>query len=205
MATLSPLIEALVAALQTLPGVGRKTATRMALFLLQGHRDEATNISESLATAIDAVKNCKVCRNLSDSPVCELCNNPKRQNGQLCVVASASDLIAVEDTGSFNGRYFVLGGLLSPIDGIGPKELGLEEFLPLVHRTKVVEVILALNATVEGETTAHFIQELLDNSKLRITQLAHGIPVGGELDYVNARTIAQAFERRVRVQGDPKQ
>ena len=199
MAALTARIEQLINALQCLPGVGRKTATRMTLYLLQGHREEAQAIEESLSDALTSVTSCEVCRNLADSTRCDICRNPRRANGQLCVVSSAADLVAVEETGSFGGRYFVLGGLLSPIDGIGPKELGLEDFLPLVNESKVTEVILALNATVEGEATAHFIRELLRNSSVGVTQLAHGIPVGGELDYVNARTISQAFERRVKL------
>ena len=169
----------------------------MALFLLQNHRQEAITISRSLNDAVANITNCVSCRNLADSPTCQICTNTTRSNGQLCVVETAEDLVAVEETATFSGRYFVLHGLLSPVDDLGPKELGLDRFLPHVLEQKINEVILALNATVEGEATAHFIRELLIESNIRVTQIAHGIPVGGELGYVNNRTIAQAFERRV--------
>lgn len=199
MASLTPRIEQVISALQCLPGVGRKTATRMTLFLLQGHRVEAAEIATALDDALAAVTNCKKCQNLSDADICDICRNEKRANGQLCVVESAADLVAVEETGTYAGRYFVLHGLLSPIDGVGPEELNLGAFLPLVREANVNEVIVALNATAEGEATTHFIRELLEGSRVRLTQLAHGIPVGGELGYVNSRTITQAFERRVKL------
>ena len=197
MASLAPRIEQVVSALQSLPGVGRKTATRMTLFLLQGHREEARQIAGTIDAAIETVKSCEKCHNLADETICQICINPKRANGQLCVVESAADLVAIEETESFAGRYFVLHGLLSPIDGIGPEELDLGSFLPLVAEADIKEVVVALNATAEGEATTHFIRELLAESSVKLTQLAHGIPVGGELGYVNSRTIAQAFHRRV--------
>ena len=169
----------------------------MTLFLLQDHRKDAIRISESIQKAVDSITNCKTCRNLADSTTCQICANPVRQNGQLCVVESAEDLVAVEETATFSGRYFVLHGLLSPIDDIGPREIGLVDFLPLVSEFNISEVIIALNATVEGEATTHFISELLQDSGVQVTQIAHGIPVGGELGYVSNRTITQAFERRV--------
>lgn len=199
MASLSPRIEQVIQALQCLPGVGRKTATRMTLFLMQGHRENAAHIAGSIRDALDTITSCECCHNLSDSPICEICANEKRANGQLCVVETAADLVAIEETSSFQGRYFVLHGLLSPIDGIGPDELQLGSFLPLVKTQRIDEVIVALSATVEGEATTHFIRELLEGSDVAMTQLAHGIPVGGELGYVNSRTITQAFERRVKL------
>ncbi len=199
MASLSPRIEQVIHALQCLPGVGRKTATRMTLFLLQEHRDEGIAIAASLHEAMRTVTTCERCHNLSDKPICELCSDPQRANGELCVVETASDLVAIEDTDTFKGRYFVLHGLLSPIDAVGPEELGLGAFLPLVRNGKIREVIVGLNATAEGEATTHFIRELLEGSDVALTQLAHGIPVGGELGYVNSRTISQAFLRRVKL------
>ena len=170
----------------------------MTLFLLQKHRDDARQISSSINDALETVTSCGVCRNLADSPICDLCTNSERLNGQLCVVESATDLVAVEETGTYSGRYFVLHGLLSPIDNIGPDELGLQTFLTVVRDASVKEVIVALNATVEGEATTLFIRELLEGSEVLVSQLAHGIPVGGELGYVNGRTITQAFQRRVK-------
>ena len=199
MASLTPRIEQVINALQCLPGVGRKTATRMTLFLLQGHRDDAAHIATSIDEALKTVTSCAKCHNLSDAEVCDICTDPKRANGQLCVVETAADLVAIEETSTFQGRYFVLHGLLSPIDGIGPDEINLDTFLPCVRDGGTREVIVALNATVEGEATTHFISELLEGSGVSLTQLAHGIPVGGELGYVNSRTIAQAFQRRVKL------
>lgn len=199
MASLTPRIEQVINALQCLPGVGRKTATRMTLFLLQGHRDDAAHLATSIDAALATVTSCAICHNLSDAEICDICANAKRANGQLCVVETAADLVAIEETETFQGRYFVLHGLLSPIDGIGPDELNLGAFLPSVRDHGIREVIVALNATVEGEATTHFITELLEDSGVALTQLAHGIPVGGELGYVNSRTIAQAFQRRVKL------
>ena len=199
MASLTPRIEQVIHALQCLPGVGRKTATRMTLFLLQGHREDAAHIATSIDEALAAVTSCAKCHNLADAKVCDICANSKRANGQLCVVETAADLVAIEETGTYQGRYFVLHGLLSPIDGIGPDELNLGTFLPCVRDSAIREVIVALSATVEGDATTHFISELLEGSDVTLTQLAHGIPVGGELGYVNSRTIAQAFHRRVKL------
>ena len=199
MASLTPRIEQVINALQCLPGVGRKTATRMTLFLLQGHREEAASIENAIGEALATVRSCANCHNLADAEICDICANPKRQNGQLCVVETAADLVAIEESDTYAGRYFVLHGLLSPIDGIGPEELQLGKFLPRVREDGVHEVIVALNATVEGEATTHFIRELLQDSNVKLTQLAHGIPVGGELGYVNSRTITQAFQRRVQL------
>lgn len=169
----------------------------MTLFLLQGHRDEAQQIADAIDVAIDTVKTCEKCHTLADEPICPICANPKRSNGQLCVVETPADLIAIEETESYSGRYFVLNGLLSPIDGIGPEELRFGSFLPLIAEASIKEVVVALNATAEGEATTHFIRELLKDSPVKLTQLAHGIPVGGELGYVNSRTIEQAFHRRI--------
>lgn len=199
MASLTPRIEQVIDALQCLPGVGRKTATRMTLFLLQGHREDAAHIATSIDEALETVTSCAQCHNLSDAEICDICTDSKRANGQLCVVETAADLVAIEETDSFQGRYFVLHGLLSPIDGIGPDELNLGTFLPCVRDSAIREVIVALNATVEGEATTHFIRELLEGAGVALTQLAHGIPVGGELGYVNSRTITQAFQRRVKL------
>lgn len=200
MASLTPRIEQVIHALQCLPGVGRKTATRMTLFLLQGHREDAEHIATSINEALATVTSCVKCQNLSDAEVCDICSDQRRANGQLCVVETAADLVAIEETGTFQGRYFVLHGLLSPIDGIGPDELKLGSFLPAVRDSAIREVIVALNPTVEGEATTHFIGELLERSGVALTQLAHGIPIGGELGYVNSRTIAQAFQRRVKLE-----
>ena len=199
MASLTPRIEKVIDALQCLPGVGRKTATRMTLFLLQGHRTEAAGIAETIEDALATVVSCNRCHNLSDTDLCGICADPKRKNGQVCVVENPTDLVAIEESGSFHGRYFVLHGLLSPIDGIGPEELQLDTFLACIRENEAREVVVALNATVEGEATTHFIRELLEGSDVELSQLAHGIPVGGELGYVNSRTITQAFQRRVKL------
>jgi len=192
----SPLVDELVESLRCLPGVGQKTAQRMAFHLLERGRSGGLRLAHALSHAMDGVRRCTSCQNFSDSDICQICDNPGRRSGTLCVVESPSDLLAIEQAGDYKGSYFVLMGHLSPIDGIGPEEIGIEKLLHRVAEESVTELILATNPTVEGEATAHYIADRLDSQGVLITRLAHGIPVGGELGYVDGFTLTHAFRGR---------
>ncbi len=192
----SPLIERLVEAFQVLPGVGPKSAQRMVLYLLQRNRSGGAHLAEVLAEAVEKVGHCETCRNLSEQPQCPLCADPRRDDALLCVVESPADILAIEHAGGYRGRYFVLHGHLSPIDGIGPEELGLELLERRARALTPTEVILATNPTVEGEATAHYISELLDGIVDNVTRIAHGVPLGGELEYIDGGTLVHALQGR---------
>ncbi len=192
----SPLVDELVESLRCLPGVGQKTAQRMAFHLLEKGRGGGGRLAEALAAAMSGVRRCESCQNFSDTPLCSLCQQPDRRTGTLCVVESPSDLLAIEQAGDYRGGYFVLMGHLSPIDGIGPDDIGVELLLRRVSDESVTELILATNPTVEGEATAHYIADRLHDSGVLTTRLAHGIPVGGELGYVDGFTLTHAFRGR---------
>ncbi len=192
----SPLVDELVDALRCLPGVGQKTAQRMAFHLLERGRSGGVRLAEALDKAMSGVRRCESCQNFSDTEICSICENPVRHNGILCVVESPSDLLAIEQAGDYKGGYFVLMGHLSPIDGVGPEEIGIERLLERINREGTRELILATNPTVEGEATAHYIADRLDGQDVLITRLAHGIPVGGELGYVDGFTLSHAFRGR---------
>lgn len=196
MIRVSPLIDRLVEALQTLPGVGPKWATRMALSVLQHNREGGRALAAALADAVARVARCAECRMLCEADVCAICANPKRDERLLCIVESPVDVIAIEQAGGYNGRYFVLHGRLSPIDGIGPAQLGLDDITRLARERRVEEVILATNPTVEGEATAHYISEALTDAPAHLTRIAHGVPLGGELEYIDGGTIVHALEGR---------
>ena len=189
-------LEALARALRCLPGVGPKAAQRMALHLLQHDRDGAQRLAQALADATRSVRHCERCNTFTESALCALCRSAKRDATQLCVVETPADLLVVEQTQAYSGLYFVLMGRLSPLDGIGPKEIRLERLLERATDGVVREVILATNFTNEGEATAHYLGELLAPRGLRVTRLARGVPVGGELEYVDAGTLAQALRER---------
>jgi recombination protein RecR len=191
-----PLVEELIAALRCLPGVGPKSAQRMAYHLLQRDRAGALNLSKALELAVTNVRHCSKCNNFSEDEVCSLCSSPKRDSGLLCVVETPGDLLMMEQAQCYRGMYFVLMGRLSPLDGIGPKELHLDR---LVRRVKEhpCEVILATNFTVEGDATAHYLATLLRSQHVKVSRIARGLPVGGELEQVDSGTLAQAvLERR---------
>jgi recombination protein RecR len=192
----SPLIRRLIDGLRGLPGVGPKTAQRMALHLLERDRDVARYLAESLLTAMDGVGYCSRCRTLSEHDVCAICSDPRRDASLLCVLQSPADVWAVEQAGGFSGRYFVLKGQLSPIDGLGPDEIGIPALLDAVQRADVAEVILATNPTVEGEATAHYIANLLKPRGIKVSRIAHGVPLGGELEYIDGGTLAHALAGR---------
>jgi recombination protein RecR len=192
----SPSLARLIEALRILPGVGPKSAQRMAFHLLERDRDGARALSRALAEAADAVGQCQRCRMLTDGELCMVCSAPQRDEGLLCVVESPADVAAVEQSGGYRGRYFVLMGHLSPLDGIGPDELGVAQLEALLDEGTVREVILATNPTVEGEATAHFLGELVARRGIRASRIAHGVPVGGELEYVDGGTLAHALAGR---------
>lgn len=192
----SPAIEALKEALRRLPGVGPKSAQRMALHLLARDRDGARALSEALRIALERVGHCRRCNDFSEQEECTLCASPRRDSSLLCVVESPADLMSIEQSGAYQGLYFVLLGRLSPLDGIGPDELGLGRLEARLDEGAVKEVILATNLTVEGEATAHYIGELARVRGIRATRIAYGVPVGGELEYTDRGTLARALSGR---------
>ncbi len=196
MASLSPLINQLVESLTILPGVGPKSAQRLALHLLEKDKAGAAMLVENLSEALEKVGHCQKCRNLTENDLCPVCDDVKRNDDQLCVVETPAEVLAIEQTG-FRGRYFVLFGRLSPIEGIGPDALGLHNLKQLVLDNQVQEVILATNPTVEGEATAQFIQQLLKAQDVVVSRIAHGVPLGGELEYVDGGTLAHAISGRI--------
>jgi recombination protein RecR len=189
-------LESLIDALRVLPGVGPKSAARMAYHLLQRNRPGAARLAVALTSALERLHHCQRCNNFSEAPVCELCQNPKRDPRQLCVVEMPADLNRLEETNAYRGLYFVLMGRLSPLDGVGPKEIGLEQLLNRAQDGETEEVILATNFTAEGEATAHYAGELLKAKGLRVSRIARGLPAGGELEHVDGMTIAQALQDR---------
>ena len=186
-------LERLVQALRVLPGVGPRSAQRMAFHLLQHERAGADELAQALAEALASVRRCEKCNNFSEEETCALCRSPRRDRALLCVVETPADLAMVEQTLSYSGIYFVLMGLLSPLDGVGPRDIGLDRLLARAAEGEVQEVILATNFTNEGEATAHYIAEMLRARNVKATRIARGVPLGGELEYVDAGTISQAL------------
>ena len=193
---LSPALQELVDALRCLPGVGPKSAQRMTLHLLERDREGAGKLAAALTDAVEKIGHCRQCRNFTELDVCEICADPKRDAQTVCVVETPADVMAVEQSGSYRGVYFVLMGHLSPIDGIGPAEIGLEEFHQRVIDENIQEVILATNPTVEGEATAYYLTDMLHPVGVRMSRIAHGVPLGGELEYVDGSTLAHALSGR---------
>ena len=192
----SPSLENLIEALRCLPGVGPKSAQRMTLHLLERDREGAVALANALQEAAERVGHCARCRNFTELDVCEVCSDPKRDATIICVVETPADVLAIELSGSFRGIYFVLMGHLSPIDGIGPAEIGLEKFHQRVVDEGIEEVILATNPTVEGEATAYYLTDMLQPGGVRLSRIAHGVPLGGELEYVDGSTLAHALSGR---------
>jgi recombination protein RecR len=193
---LAPALAALIEALRALPGVGPKSAQRMTFHLLQEARPAAQVLAAALQRALERVRRCRQCRMLTETELCEICANAQRDAALLCVVESPADVVAIEQSGGYRGRYFVLMGHLSPLDGIGPEQLGGAEFEALLAAGQVREVILATNSTVEGEATAHFLSQLVRQRGIKASRIAHGVPVGGELEYIDAGTLAHALAGR---------
>ena len=186
-------LERLVEALRVLPGVGQRSAQRMAYYLLQRDRNGAEQLARALTDALSRVRHCALCNNYTEDEICALCRSPRRDRSQLCVVETPADLAMVEQTSAYSGMYFVLMGRLSPLDGVGPRDIGLEKLLARATAGEVTEVVLATNFTNEGEATAHYIAELLRSRNVRVSRIARGVPLGGELEYVDAGTLSQAL------------
>ena len=183
-------------ALRRLPGIGPKSAQRMAFHLLERDRDGARQIIDALQHALNGIVHCQRCNNFSEQELCTICRSPRRDRSLLCIVESPADLVSLEQSGAFNGVYFVLMGRLSPLDGVGPEELGIPRLQALLDEGTVKETILATNLTVEGEATAHYISELVRQRNIRATRIAYGVPVGGELEYTDRGTLARALAGR---------
>ena len=194
------LVTELIHALTILPGVGKKSAQRMALYLLDRNKDGASILANTLKEAIDKIQRCSSCRMLTSNNLCNICSDTSRDNKSICVVESPSDVLAIESTGGFRGRYFVLLGRLSPIDGVGPDELGINDLIQIIDNDEVKEIILATSSTVEGDATAIYIKDHVKNAK--VSRISYGIPIGGELEYVDGTTIAKAIEGRVEINVD---
>ncbi len=192
----SPLIDDLMNSLRCLPGVGPKSAQRMALHLLEKDREGAEKLAGDLHRAVEGVGRCGRCRTLTEEPVCGTCRNTRRENDVLCVVETPADILAIEQAGTYQGKYFVLMGHLSPIDGVGPEDIGIDALMHLLDTEEIREIILATNPTVEGEATAHFIGEKAKAYGANVSRIAHGVPLGGELEYIDGGTLALAFASR---------
>jgi len=191
-----PLLEQLIEALRCLPGVGPKSAQRMALHLLERDREGGLQLSATLASAMERIGRCRQCRNLTEQELCRICANPQRDGTLLCVVESPSDVLAIEQATGYQGRYFVLMGRLSPLDGIGPAELGLDDLAQRLEQDPPAEIIIATNPTVEGEATAYYLQRMAQKQGVNVSRIAHGVPLGGELEFTDQSTIAHAFASR---------
>ncbi len=192
----SPALQNLIEALRCLPGVGPKSAQRMTLHLLERDREGAVALAQALSDAVERVGRCSRCRNFTELEICEICADPRRDTTTLCVVETPADVLAVEQSGGYRGTYFVLLGHLSPIDGIGPAEIGLDLFQRRIEEEGIEEVILATNPTVEGEATAYYMTDMLLPAGVKVSRIAHGVPLGGELEYVDGSTLAHALSGR---------
>ena len=194
MNALPASLDELINALKLMPGVGRKSAQRIALHLMNKNREGASRIQGALSNALKTLQSCERCQALSDSSLCHICTHEPRNNGQLCVVESVVDMISIEESMAYKGRYFVLNGRISPLDGIGPTELNLPRLKALAEHS--TEVILAISPSIEGEATAHFIMEMLKGFPIKVTRIAYGVPFGGELEYLDQKTLFHAFSMR---------
>ena len=190
------ILHRLIQSLRCLPGVGPKSAQRMAFYLLQRDRDGARQLAQTLLEAAETIGHCTVCRTLTEEEICGICASQSRDRSLLCVVENPSDVWVVDQAGFFKGIYFVLNGRLSPLDGIGPDELGIEILEQRLASGEVQEIVLATNSTVEGEATAHFIGELARKHGIMATRIAHGVPLGGELEFIDSGTLSHAFNGR---------
>jgi recombination protein RecR len=195
-AVAGPEIERLIQLLARLPGLGPRSARRAALFLIKKREQIMAPLASALATALEKIQICSVCGNIDTRSPCTVCTDPRREPSIIVVVADVADLWALERAHAVNARYHVLGGTLSPLDGVGPQDLTIDALVKRAHDPAVTEVILALNATVDGQTTAHYITDLLHDANVKVTRLAHGVPVGGELDYLDEGTLAAAIRQR---------
>ncbi len=194
----SESLETLIDELSQFPGIGRKTAQRLAMYIMKLPREEVVNMARALVDVKDKVKNCSTCSNFTEDDPCLICSSPKRDQNTICVVEEPNDVLAIEKTNDFNGLYHVLGGSLSPLDGIGPDELKIQELLRRIN-DQTFEIILALNPNVEGEATTLYLSRLLKPIGLKVTRLARGIPIGGDLEFADEATLSRAIEGRVAI------
>jgi recombination protein RecR len=192
-------VEQLVEQFAQLPGIGRKTAHRLALYVLKMNRDDVVSLAKALVNVKDKVRYCSVCSNITENDPCAICSNSRRDRTLICVVEEPSDVLAIEKTNEFKGLYHVLGGALSPLDGIGPEELRIKELLRRASENGIQEVILALNPNVEGEATTLYLSKLLKTLEVKVTRIARGLPVGSDLEYADAATLSRALEGRIAV------
>lgn len=196
---LSRHVENLIEAFRALPGVGPRSAQRMTFHILEREREGGQRLARMLESALENVTHCRECRMLSDEPVCGICRSDRRDRSVVCVVESPADVMAIEQATDYRGRYFVLMGHLSPLDGIGPEELGLDQLEARLDDGEVQELILATNPTVEGEATASYLVDIARSRRIRSSRIAHGVPIGGELEYVDGGTLSHAFQGRLEV------
>ena len=194
--TAGPEIERLIQLLARLPGLGPRSARRVALFLIKKREQIMAPLGAAIQSALEKIEICKICGNIDSRNPCAICTDPRRDSTIIIVVADVADLWALERARAVNARYHVLGGTLSPLDGVGPHDLAIDALIARAQDPAIAELVLALNATVDGQTTAHYITDLLDGTKVKITRLAHGVPVGGELDYLDEGTLAAALRQR---------
>ena len=200
----SPLTQQLINALRCLPGIGNKSAQRMAFHLLgEREREKGHHLAQSIQTALEKIQRCTHCQTYTEQPICDLCTNPKRNKSILCIVETPADIIALEQTHCYQGQYFVLHGHLSPLDGIGPDELNIPALLQHIQDSQINELIIATNPTMEGKATAHYIASHLEKTPVNISRIAYGVPLGGEIEYLDGHTLAHALQTRLPFQDKP--
>ena len=190
------LLGQLIQAFKILPGIGEKSAQRMAFFLLEKNREGGTQLAKLISTSVEKIRNCSNCRNLTEEQICEICADERRDQKTICVVESPSDVIAIEKSGSFKGKYFVLMGRLSPIDGVTPQDLGIPKLIQSLNASEVKEIIIATSPTIEGDATSFYIKDQLGKNNILISRIAYGVPMGGELEYVDNTTLGRAIQGR---------
>ena len=190
------LLNQLIQAFKILPGIGEKSAQRMAFYLLEKNREGGLNLAKLISTSVDKIRNCSNCRNLTEDTVCEICRDERRDKKTVCVVESPADVIAIEKSGSFKGKYFVLMGRLSPIDGVTPQDLGIPKLVENINSSEVQEIIIATSPTIEGDATSFYIKDQLAENNILISRIAYGVPMGGELEYVDNTTLGRAIQGR---------
>lgn len=191
-----PVLSNLIRKLSRLPGLGEKSAARIAMYLLKAPGDETEALAENIRQLRDRIRTCSICFHFTDEPVCSICADPARNTGELCVVESTADLLAIEQSGAYRGRYHVLQGVLAPLDGIGPDQIRIKELFSRIDTENVREIIIATNPSSEGEATAHYLLQLLKNRPVRVTRIAYGIPMGGDLKYTDRVTLERALKGR---------
>ena len=190
------LLNRLIQAFKILPGIGEKSAQRMAFHILEKNREGGKNLAKLINDSVENIRNCSECRNLTEEAICDICSDEKRNKRIICVVESPTDVLAIENSGSFKGKYFVLMGRLSPIDGITPQELGIPKLIERVKSADIDEIIIATSPTIEGDATSFYIKDQLNENKILISRIAYGVPMGGELEYVDNTTLGRAIQGR---------